>query len=56
MNPRQQRGYEIYKTKTIMPTNKGWIVPSQTTNKKYTVSKIFKVFTQSPLNPRVRQK
>jgi len=43
MNERQGRGYQIFKTNRILPhpTNGGWIVPSQSGNKKYLVSEDF---------------
>lgn len=43
MDERQLKGYEIFKTKRIMPDPKrhGWVVPSQTSNKRYFVSEEF---------------
>lgn len=43
MDGRQLRGYEIFKTNGIKPHPKkdGWIVPSQSSNKKYFVSEDF---------------
>lgn len=43
-NPRQQRGYQIFQTKTIKkhPKKQGWIVPSQTNfGKRYFVDEEF---------------
>lgn len=43
MDPRQQRGYQIFKEKRIMahPKKDGWVVPSQSSNRKYFVSEEF---------------
>lgn len=43
MNERQQRGHQIFKTKKITshPEKDGWIVPSQSGNKKYFVDEEF---------------
>lgn len=43
MNPRQQRGYQIFQTKRIMehPQKDGWVAPSQSSGKKYFVSEEF---------------
>jgi transposase len=43
MTPRQERGYQIFKTKKIVPHPKkdGWIVPSQSSGKKYHVDEEF---------------
>lgn len=42
-NKRQQRGYQIFKEKTIIahPQKDGWVVPSQSSGKKYFVSDEF---------------
>ncbi|MFH1664516.1 MAG: transposase [archaeon] len=39
MDLRKQKGLQIFKTKTIQSGVDGWIVPSQTSNKKYFVRK-----------------
>ncbi len=43
VNARRIRGYELYKSQTIMPDPKrhGWVVPSQNGNKRYFVSEDF---------------
>lgn len=45
MDPRQQRGYQIFENKgkkiTAHPKKDGWVVPSQSSNKKYFVSDEF---------------
>lgn len=42
-DPRQERGYQIFKSKTITahPKKDGWIVPSQSSSKRYFVSEDF---------------
>ena len=39
MDLRKQKGLQIFKTKTIQSGIDGWVVPSQTSNKKYFVRK-----------------
>lgn len=43
MDPRRQRGHQIFKYKRITahPNKDGWVVPSQSSNKKYFVSDEF---------------
>ncbi len=42
MNPRQIRGYELFKTHTIKPSKGGgWLVPSQSSGKQYHVTEEF---------------
>lgn len=41
MNPRQERGLQIAQTKTIQAGIDGWVVPSQSSSRKYFVRKDF---------------
>jgi len=41
MNPREIRGMQIAKMGGIKPIHNGWLVPSQTTEKLYKVTKDF---------------